>query len=51
MADGDIHINICIAGKENVELAQRLNDFVEVFVMEFIHRRQGSISGEHGVGQ
>ena len=51
MADGDIHINICVAGLENYELSQRLNNFVDPFVMEFIRKRQGSISGEHGVGQ
>ncbi len=51
MADGDIHINICVEGHHNSELSQRLNSFVDPFVMQYIKRKQGSISGEHGVGQ
>ena len=51
MADGDIHINICVEGHENRELYQRVNNFVDPFVMEFIRKKNGSISGEHGVGQ
>lgn len=49
MADGDIHINICVEGDR--ELSQRLNNLVDPFVMDFIRQRQGSISGEHGIGQ
>ena len=51
MADGDIHINIGIEGRKNNELAQKVADFVDPLVMEFIKKRGGSISGEHGVGQ
>ena len=50
MADGDIHINICIEGKENRELSQRLSNFVDPLVMDYISTKKGSISGEHGVG-
>ena len=51
MADGDIHINICIEGRHNEALADRLCRFVDPIVMEYIKERQGSVSGEHGLGQ
>ena len=51
MGDGDIHINICVEGHQNRELSNRLNDFVDPLVMEYIKSKRGSISGEHGIGQ
>lgn len=51
MADGDIHINIGIAGRENEALAEKLCNFVDPLVMDFIKKHGGSVSGEHGVGQ
>ena len=51
MADGDIHINIGVEGRENEALADKLCDFVDPLVMDYIKKHGGSVSGEHGVGQ
>jgi len=45
-----LHLNCSIPGYENTDFAERLNEVVDRFVMEFVRDHKGSVSAEHGVG-
>jgi FAD/FMN-containing dehydrogenase len=50
IGDGNLHLNITIPGYKDESLQNRLNDFIDPFVMEYVRDAKGSISAEHGLG-
>jgi len=50
IGDGNLHINISIPGYDNLELAEKLDKFVQPIVMGFVREHKGSVSAEHGIG-
>ena len=50
IGDGNVHLNVCIPGYDNVDLQDRLSSVVDPFVFELVKNARGSVSAEHGVG-
>lgn len=51
IGDGNLHLEVCVRGHTQTELLERLNSFVNPFVMDFVKKVRGSVSAEHGIGQ
>ena len=50
MSEGDIQISIGAFGPQSETLREKVSDVVDDFLVEFVSARDGSITGEHGVG-
>ena len=50
IGDGNVHLNVCIPGYDNVDLQDRLSEVVDGFVFDYVKEARGSVSAEHGVG-
>ena len=52
MADGDIHITIIIKGEDHVAapLREKVINIVDQFLVSYVAKKRGSVSGEHGIG-
>ena len=50
IGDGNLHLNICVPGYDNIDLINRLSDIIDSFVFNYVRQAKGSVSAEHGVG-
>ena len=50
MADGDIQMSIGAFGPDSHALREKVSAVVDDFLVDFVSDKNGSITGEHGVG-
>ena len=51
VGDGNLHLNWSIPAAENTDLAERVTNLIDPFVMNYVRDHQGSVSAEQGIGQ
>ena len=50
LAEGNLHLKVCLPGYDNVALIDKAHNLVDTFVMGYTQEARGSVSAEHGVG-
>jgi FAD/FMN-containing dehydrogenase len=50
IGDGNLHLNCCMKGFDNMDLAKKVQSRLQPFVFDYIKEKRGSVSAEHGIG-